>query len=284
MQQQRQHQRKNDVTTIEKQQQQQYMEWKITPEEILQGIHVYRIYDQSTLRAVLEGAVPDFLQRRQEELAAAGGVARQQRQQRPVGGATTATAMFEKRPIKLIVVDSLAFPFRAADPSTTDYGERTRQLNRLATHMHDLAARYNLAVVTINQMTTKVTFSSSSSSSSFDETSRLVPALGESWAHAVTTRILLTAYAGDHPANADDADRRDDDPVVIRRTCHLVKSPCRPNGSAHYKIVHQGIRGLDYVSPPPPSSVSSSTARGRTGDVRVVHDHDANKRARMNRF
>ena len=63
--------------------------------------------------------------------------------------------------------------------------------------------------------------------------SRLIPALGESWAHSTTTRLLLMT----------------DDTAVGKsrnqqcRICKLVKSPHRPAGTAAFTITEFGIRG-----------------------------------------
>jgi RAD51-like protein 2 len=93
--------------------------------------------------------------------------------------------------------------------------ERTRSLTKIAAFLADMASQFDVAVVVINQMTTKV---------GENDTSKLVPALGESWGHAVTTRVLLSG---------DD----------IRR-CTLVKSPHKAAGSALYRVVESGIRDV----------------------------------------
>lgn len=94
---------------------------------------------------------------------------------------------------------------------------RTRSLTKIAAFLADVASQFDVAVVAINQMTTKV---------GDNDTSKLVPALGESWGHATTTRVLLS-------------DQGDD----IRR-CTLVKSPHKAAGSAIYRVVECGIRDV----------------------------------------
>jgi RAD51-like protein 2 len=192
--------------------------WNLTPEDILQGIHVIRVYDSSSLQATLEGTLPRLAQER----AAAG------------------------TPLKLVVVDSMAFPIRAANPPSnsndpaatsneTDadfFVARTRQLAVFATQLAQLAANFRLAVVAINQMTTKFVGAGSIQSNN----SHLVPALGESWAHAVTTRIILSSLSDD------------------LRTCTLVKSPRLPSGSANYNIMECGVRGANHQLHPSSSS------------------------------
>jgi len=159
-----------------------------TPESILQGIHVYRVHDEAAQTAVLY-ALPNLLQERQQ----AGS------------------------PIRLIVIDSMAFHYRAAPPDS-DFVRRTRSLVSQAAHLAELAVKYELAVVCMNQMTTKLG-------------GHLVPALGESWAHAVTTRLVLS---------------KGNETV---RSIQLVKSPELPVGSADYQITESGIRGVEYTDP-----------------------------------
>jgi len=70
--------------------------------------------------------------------------------------------------IRLVVVDSVAFHFRQ---EFKDMALRTRLLNGMAQLFLRLATQQELAVVLINQMTTKITKPR--------ESSHLVPALGE---------------------------------------------------------------------------------------------------------
>ena len=65
------------------------------------------------------------------------------------------------------------------------------------------------------------------------DSARVVPALGESWAHSTTTRLLLTA---DY-TNSNRADR------YQSRLAKLVKSPHKPAGTAVFSITPFGIRG-----------------------------------------
>lgn len=156
-----------------------------TVDNILQGITVHRVHDQASQSALLHS-----LPRLVDEMNRSG-----------------------PRPVRLILIDSMAFHHRALPLNTTtattnnDYFVgRTRMLTSQASLLSDLAQRQGLAVVALNQMTTK--------------TDESVPALGESWAHAVTTRLLL-GYSG---------------------TCTLTKSPRLPSESAQYQIQEVGIR------------------------------------------
>ncbi len=131
--------------------------------------------------------------------------------------------------------------------SSSDYKSRTKSLTNIAALLSDVANKYNLAVVVINQMTTR-SGSSGADSNNFNVNSnnvgggdgnsdwKLIPALGESWAHATTTRLLLM-----NDENRHGQDRHQ------RRICKLCKSPHRPSGMALFSITQFGIR--DCVLP-----------------------------------
>lgn len=127
---------------------------------------------------------------------------------------------------------------------------RTRSLSTIASLLSDIATSFDVAVVVINQMTTK--FGSNAGTGQAE--SRLVPALGESWAHATTTRLVLSSSSAASQNRA-------------HRTCSLIKSPHRPCGTATYKVLECGIRDIDTPD------VSSKLA---------VNGNEASKRIRRN--
>mmetsp|Transcript_14318 Transcript_14318/g.17394 ORF Transcript_14318/g.17394 Transcript_14318/m.17394 type:complete len:409 (-) Transcript_14318:155-1381(-) len=174
-----------------------------TPESILDSIHVFRVYDETCQTATIL-SLPQFL----NEMKSKG------------------------QPVKLIVIDSIAFHYRC---TSNDYKSRTKSLTSTASFLSDLANTFDLAIVVINQMTTKIGAMTNNNNSSSD--SRFVPALGESWAHSTTTRILLTFdnYSTNH-IDDNDNDRHQ------RRVCKLVKSPHRAAGSARFSVTEFGVR------------------------------------------
>lgn len=180
-----------------------------TTEGILASIDVFRVHDEAALLATLYSLEKHIEKHSRSSL-----------------------------PVKLVVVDSIAFHFRAITPTDSSYYlQRTKTLAALALYLGDLARRYELAVVVVNQMTTKIHGGSSS----------VVPALGESWAHATSTRLLLSQ---EHKLlmQEDDDDDNDDENIpqsctkIPVWTCTLVKSAHRPNGTADYRILEEGIR------------------------------------------
>ncbi|KAJ8506455.1 hypothetical protein OPV22_007341 [Ensete ventricosum] len=84
----------------------------------------------------------------------------------------------EQKDVKIIVVDSITFHFRQ---DFDDLALRTRVLSGMSLKLMSFAKKYSLAVVLLNQVTTK-----------FVEGSfHLTLALGDTWSHACTNRIIL---------------------------------------------------------------------------------------------
>uniref|UniRef100_A0A3P9K174 DNA repair protein RAD51 homolog 3 n=1 Tax=Oryzias latipes TaxID=8090 RepID=A0A3P9K174_ORYLA len=116
----------------------------------------------------------------------------------------------DKPRVRLLVIDSVTFPFRQ---HLDDLSQRTRLLQGLAQQVISMATRHNIAVVITNQMTTRLQ----------DSQSHLVPALGEIWGHASTTRIILQ-WEGSQQVAA------------------IVKSPCCMDTAIQYQITSEGFR------------------------------------------
>ncbi|XP_022086400.1 DNA repair protein RAD51 homolog 3-like isoform X2 [Acanthaster planci] len=114
--------------------------------------------------------------------------------------------------VKLVVIDSIAFHFRH---DFDDLSLRTRLLNGLAQSLIKIASEHRLAVVLTNQMTTHVG----------DGPSHLIPALGESWGHACTVRLVLFWKDSQRYAN-------------------LYKSPNKQEMTVPYQITMDGLRSV----------------------------------------
>lgn len=151
---------------------------------------------------------------------------------------------------------------------------RARNLQSVAAQLHRVAAAYNVAVVVINQMTTKLDGAESASldgaladgtlaacvprggrgdtTSGGGSRTRLVPALGEAWAHACTNRVLL----GWAPVAGGGGG--------FSRMAQLVKSPSRAPGFAAYAVTADGIRSTKAGPTARPHPLSSSSASDAT--------------------
>jgi len=154
---------------------------RLTKEEILSHIYYYRVHDYIE-QIALVNLLPKFLS--------------------------------EHTKVRLLVIDSITFHFRH---DFDDMNVRTRILNQMGQSLLSAAERFNIAVVVINQVTTKMTGESQSN---------LVPALGESWGHTCTNRIIL--YWNDS-----------------HRYAHLNKSPSREAKTVPFQVTTEGIRSID---------------------------------------
>ncbi|KAL3856757.1 hypothetical protein ACJMK2_011478 [Sinanodonta woodiana] len=118
--------------------------------------------------------------------------------------------------VKLVVIDSLAAPFQH---DFEDFSLRTRILTSVAQNLVKMAAEFKISVVLTNKMTTKL------NSSGGDSGAHLVPALGESWGHACTVRVILH-WEGN------------------QRMAWLYKSPSQTETTVPYQITTGGIRDI----------------------------------------
>ncbi|XP_078446135.1 RAS associated with diabetes protein 51C [Wolffia australiana] len=118
--------------------------------------------------------------------------------------------MEEHEDVKLIVIDSITFHFRQ---DFDDFAHRTRLLSGISLKLMKLAKRFGLAVVLLNQVTTKF----------IDGSFQLTLALGESWSHACTNRLVLYWQGNERWARVD-------------------KSPSLPPLSSSFSVASQGIR------------------------------------------
>nr|GLL40711.1 DNA repair protein RAD51 homolog 3 [Ipomoea trifida] len=116
----------------------------------------------------------------------------------------------EHKDVKLVVIDSITFHFRQ---DFVDMALRTRLLGGLALKLMKLAKKFSLAVVLLNQVTTKYS----------EGSYQLTLALGDSWSHACTNRIIL--YWNGNERNA-----------------YIDKSPSVRSACAAYAVTRRGIR------------------------------------------
>jgi RAD51-like protein 2 len=236
----------------------------MTMEKFLTGIYVHRCHDISELQAFL---------------------------------AHLTTFLSLHPNIRVVILDSVAFPFRAAAATTTatnypaaaggggvgnastqfggstggvsssssslaaaaSVAERQRQLAALAQRLTEVAYQHRCAVVVSNHVTTKIMHaenahggeefdgrksSAANITSTSSGTSRIIPALGEAWAHAMGTRLLLHWDQNHSFVNTSNGKIR---------VASLVKSPSMPLQSVPYTVNTKGIRDL-------PSTSSKNTA------------------------
>ncbi|CAL5211093.1 unnamed protein product [Lathyrus oleraceus] len=122
----------------------------------------------------------------------------------------------EHKDVKIIIIDSVTFHFRQ---DFDDMALRTRLLGEMSLKFMKLARNFSLAVVMLNQVTTK----------HIEGSFQLTLALGDSWSHSCTNRIILY-WNGDE------------------RHAYIDKSPSLKSASAPYSVTSRGIRNCNSTS------------------------------------
>lgn len=170
----------------------------LSVDSLLSGIHVYRAHDLTEFLAVIAqlGSYLNFHAK-----------------------------------IKLVVIDSVAFPFRQAEGGF----QKSRSLSNLSKNLYQIAFQKNVAVVVLNHVTTKVNRAASNTSDPATTTTttnegstQVVPALGDHWSHCVTNRIMM------HWEKTMDG--------CIERVARLTKSPSCPCSRATFAVLSKGVR------------------------------------------
>ncbi|KAF9358132.1 DNA repair protein rad51c [Mortierella sp. AD094] len=131
---------------------------------------------------------------------------------------------------KLIVVDSIAFLFRS---NFSDMNVRTKLVATLGRQLAAVARKYDIAVVVMNQMSTKIeSHNDQRMRQGSERASGMVqPALGETWASVCTHRIRLYSH-GDG-----------------QRSARLFKSPSIQEQCVQFQIVNGGISDVRDTLP-----------------------------------
>ncbi|KAG9156906.1 hypothetical protein Leryth_015499 [Lithospermum erythrorhizon] len=120
------------------------------------------------------------------------------------------TFVADHKDVKVVIIDSIAFHFRY---HFDDMPLRTRLLGEIALKLMKLAQKFSLAVVLTNQVINKFA----------DGSFHLTLALGDSWSHACTERIILFWKGSE-------------------RYAYIDKSPSVRSTSVSYCVTERGIR------------------------------------------
>jgi RAD51-like protein 2 len=132
--------------------------------------------------------------------------------------------------IKLIIIDSVAFHFRH---DFEDMRIRSKLLNNLSQSLLNIANKYNIAIVLMNQMTTKINKINNNNQNNQNNNNNnnntnnnetiLIPALGENWGYLCNNRIILYWNDG-------------------KRYANLFKSSIKKENTISFIITKDGIR------------------------------------------
>ena len=149
-------------------------------------------------------------------------------------------------PLRLLVLDSVAFHFRHAD---LDFRRRTALLGETAHTLSLLADRPDreggpLAAVCINQVTTKVNDAVSTSS--------LVPALGEQWAHMCNVQLTLQWRDGMRLAQLSKGRKPGEAVYAVTAEGTIAKRPAAPAQPLALPAPPPQAQQQPLALPPPP--------------------------------
>lgn len=140
--------------------------------------------------------------------------------------------LLEKNKPALIIIDSVAAPFRS---EYSNYVQRAEDLRELAISLISLAQKYTLAVVCINQVT-----------ASFDGTDNVLPTLGLAWSNMVNTRLYLkktnqSFHIRHFPMENKEKFESAEQSVVVRKLS-VIFAPDLSNSSVKFIITPSGIQ------------------------------------------
>jgi DNA repair protein RAD57 len=184
------------------------------------------------------------------------------------------TAKAQSKPLKLLIIDSLAdLLLEDTKTSVTTLSERSRNLSAIAVQLHALAATHQLAVIALNRVTDVWERRSDDPGRPgeliYDHQARIFgrasergtksAALGLVWANQVNARIMLARTERRHvfPVAASHHDRkrlrvenargeggavRADD-IVVRRLTVVFSSVCAP-ASIDFLVTSRGVQTL----------------------------------------
>ncbi|XP_020231987.1 DNA repair protein XRCC3 homolog [Cajanus cajan] len=139
------------------------------------------------------------------------------------------------RPVRIIVIDSIAALFRSDfDNTGSDLRRRSSLFFRISGGLRRLARGFGLAVVVTNQVVDFIGEGEvrvgNLGNGLYSSGRRVCPALGLAWAHCVNSRVFLS--------------RDENEPVKTRRMS-IVFAPHLPHSSCEYVIKGDGVFGLE---------------------------------------
>ncbi|XP_075982704.1 X-ray repair cross complementing protein spindle B [Anticarsia gemmatalis] len=131
--------------------------------------------------------------------------------------------LLEKTELSIVVIDSIAAPFRC---ESVNYIKRAEELREIAISLTAVAQKYSIAILCINQVT-----------ASFNETANVLPSLGLAWSNMVTTRIMIKKLM-------KTVDSDDTSATNYVREFSIMFAPDLPNAMVEFYINACGIQTL----------------------------------------
>lgn len=164
--------------------------------------------------------------------------------------------------VRMIVVDSIAAPFRddATNGGWTYAAKRAGALHKLTMLLKEYATKHDVAVVVTNHVVDSVRENGTGAHGDgavatramgeFTTSGRrVVPALGLMWSNCVNARLFLTRRATRGQGYVVGGDDGDDGNAGVARTLHVVYAPHLPESSVDFVVREDGA--WDVAAPRP---------------------------------
>ncbi|XP_034833945.1 DNA repair protein XRCC3 [Maniola hyperantus] len=123
--------------------------------------------------------------------------------------------------VSVVILDSVAAPFRC---EYTNYVQRAEELKELGMLLHQLAQKYNIAVICVNQVT-----------STFDDSDNVLPSLGLVWSNMVCYKLKIKKSSDIWYTKGQD---------ITIRELKIVNAPDLPIADAKFVITGNGVENV----------------------------------------
>jgi len=197
--------------------------------QVLENVTVHSPASTKELLSLVSTIEDEVLIRNEE-----AGAANSSENARSNGSSGNSRHTPEKFPVGLIVLDSIAAPTRR-DFGADSAVARVNAIFQMAQTLKRVADQLNVAVVVINQF------------SSIDAYGKGSAALGVSWHHCVSTRLLLDHEHDPHRVEMGAAAAADDvylEQVGHVRSAHVVKNAFGPNAKMSFEVNVSGVSAI----------------------------------------
>ncbi|XP_009069819.1 PREDICTED: DNA repair protein XRCC3-like, partial [Acanthisitta chloris] len=140
--------------------------------------------------------------------------------------------------VRLVVIDSIAALFRC-DFGAAESADRARYLQTFGAQLHSLSTRFRTPIMCINQVTDAVSELEAAPCSCRAVGSRVIPALGITWANQLLMRLMVSRISlpGHSPGVVSPC-------TATVRTLRVVFAPHLPPSFCYYTVQLEGVKGV----------------------------------------
>lgn len=151
-------------------------------------------------------------------------------------------SLLSQHPIGLVVIDSVASPFRVEESNF----ENKDLLHTLGYKLHYMAETLGIAVVAINQVRAAM-----DNDDLYGHQGSVVPTLGLSWANLVTTRLMISrtgSYVLGKTEGGSKSAQKGSNKMVVQfniRKLEVIFCPWLEKKSCHFVVTNKGIEDVE---------------------------------------